>query len=110
MTVGGRVVSTLGSGGIVGEISVLTGEPPLASVRTLGTARICRWTPAVLRTLEKRHPDLFLKWNIGLLREMREKLRAQNALAWSNRRELAETRGRPTPTDGPPLHPCEVPR
>lgn len=54
----GRTVNDLGPGDFIGEISLLTGEPRTATVRTRGPARVLVVTAAGFRQLMKDVPSI----------------------------------------------------
>ena len=54
----GRRVNDLGPGDFIGEISLITGEPRTATVRTRGPARILVVTAAGFRQLMKDVPSI----------------------------------------------------
>ena len=75
---GGKNVATLPAASMVGEVSSLTGFGSLASVSTVGAVQLCQWTKQSMQKLEKKYPEIHLKFHAILLGEMRSKLMSQN--------------------------------
>jgi len=75
---GGQNVATLPAASIVGEVSSLTGSNSLASVSTIGSVELCQWTLEITKKLEKKYPEIYLKFHAILLGEICSKLKSQN--------------------------------
>ena len=76
--VDGKDVATLPAASFVGEVSALTDNNSMASVSTLRKSHLCQWTSATRKQLEKKYPEIYLKFHSVLLGEMRSKLKSQN--------------------------------
>lgn len=74
----GKNVAILPAASMVGEVSSLSGSSSVASVSTIGVVNLCQWTKESLEKLEKKYPEIHLKFQAILLGEMRQKLKSQN--------------------------------
>jgi CRP-like cAMP-binding protein len=74
----GRQVATCTPGDLIGEASILTGEPATATVRLAGPARFWCMPAATLRTYLDTDPELGAMLERSFARAVRTKLHASN--------------------------------
>lgn len=74
----GRQVATCRAGDLIGEASVLSGEPATATVRLAGPARFWCMPAGTLRTYLEADPDLRMMLERSFGRAVRNKLHASN--------------------------------
>ncbi len=72
----GREIARLGRGHFVAEMSFLTGEPASADVTPIGATELRGWDPRRLASLRQLQPELFMKIQGVLGRELSTKVRA----------------------------------
>lgn len=75
-----KVVATIPSSNMIGEISYLTSQKTMATVKAIGPVTTLSWTPASVTKLEKKYEHIYLKFHNVLLCQTRNKLIKQNAI------------------------------
>ena len=74
-----KAVATIHRSNMIGEISYLTHQKTMATVKAIGEVTTVSWAHSSLSKLEKKYEHIFLKFHNILLTETRSKLIKQNA-------------------------------
>lgn len=69
-----RLIAQLSRGSFVAEMSFLTGNPATADVKALGTVKLILWPQNKLRSLQQINPDLFIKLQNILGKDLTQKV------------------------------------
>lgn len=78
--VDGAVVSQAGVGDLIGELTVLDGEPATATARLAVPSRLWRIEASALRRLADRRPEIRVGLDAAFTHEMRRKLKRTPAM------------------------------
>ena len=73
---GGTTLASLGRGSFVAELSFLSGEPASADVSAEGKVEYNTWSHQKLRRIEKINPDLYMKIQGIVGKDITDKIRA----------------------------------
>lgn len=75
IAIDGAIASYAGAGDLIGELTVLDGEPATATVRLDTSSRVWRIEAAVLRRLADKKPEIRTGLDAAFTSEMRRKLK-----------------------------------
>jgi hypothetical protein len=73
-----KVIASLPSNSLVGEISFLTSKPSIACVKALGEVELYSWDRASLLKIQKKYPTIYFKVYEILLNNVVDKLALAN--------------------------------
>ena len=85
VSLGGNIITKLPANSLVGEISFLTGKPSIASVKTLGEVDVYSWNREGLLKIQKKYPNIYIKFYDILLNKVVDKLASANKTIQSER-------------------------